>query len=373
MKNNQKKFLTPTLEGDRFKTKSVPVEFLQELSVIQDLIFELAKDIYKKEHPTRSRLPNHFLDGISLRLLDIKKGSSIMELDLDTSEIEALDLSNDTYSYLEKAKNLLIKDLENIDIEDNNSILSKPKYANYFIRIGRHLRPNETMFLNRTGRKKYGKLTDDIRAKVLNRPYVGLTIDKFEIYADVTSIDKKNQTFTISESGLLVSASLALIDIQLLVKSLADVELVTKVLIKGTGKFDSTGRLQVIDRVDEATLIDPYDVHSRIDELMLIKDGWLDGEGKAPNKKGLLKLLTFYDRFVPKTFIKPAIFPRPDGNIQFEWSSSEYEIDAVIDLMNFKSRLHALNFENEKETIKNFDLSTKVGWKSMNLLVNEAL
>jgi hypothetical protein len=200
-----------------------------------------------------------------------------------------------------------------------------------------------------------------------------MTVDKFEISADVTSIDKKNQTFTIIESGQLISAPLSLIDLNLLVKSLSDVESVTKVLIKGTGRFDTNGRLQIIENVDEATLIDPFDVLSRIEELLTLKDGWLDGEGKAPDKKGLQAFFELYERFVPKTFIKPAIFPRPDGNIQFEWSSTESEIDVMINLITFESKLHSLNFETDKESIQKFDLSKKEGWKNLNLLINESL
>jgi hypothetical protein len=202
---------------------------------------------------------------------------------------------------------------------------------------------------------------------------VGFTTDNFEIYADVTSVDKKNQTFTIYESGQLITASLELVAINILLQSLGDAQSATKLLIKGEGKYDIKGRLQVIDKVTEVILIDPFDVHSRIDELFVIKDGWLDGEGKAPNKEGLTQLLNLYDQFAPKTFIKPAIFPRPDGNIQFEWSSGEYEIDIVIDLKTFQSKLHSLNFETDEEVAKNIDLSTQMGWKSLNLLINESL
>lgn len=361
------------MEGDRFKTKSVPVEFLQELSIIQELIFEIAKDIYRNDHTTKRRLPNHFLDGISFRLVDIRKGSSIMDLELDTSEIQTLELNNDTYAYLEKAKALLISDVEKIDVDNHESILSNPKIANYFTRIGKHLRPNEIMFLNRSGRKKLGKLTDEIRNKIINKPFHGLTINTFEVYAEVTSIDKKNRTFTIDTSKHLINASLDLIEINLLMKSLGDSESVTQIFIKGTGRYDVRGRLQIIDSVDSAVLIDPFDFRSRIDELVLIEDGWLEGEGKAPDSTSLLKFLHLYEQFVPKTFIKPAIFPRPDGNIQFEWSSEEYEIHAVIDLETYESTLHSLNVINMKEKTAIMDLTKKAGWKSLNFIINESL
>jgi hypothetical protein len=53
------------------------------------------------------------------------------------------------------------------------------------------------------------------------------------------------------------------------------------------GRYDRLGRLQGIEAIERATLLDPNDIPFRLEQLKSLKDGWLDGRGIAPSPAGL--------------------------------------------------------------------------------------
>ena len=46
----------------------------------------------------------------------------------------------------------------------------------------------------------------------------------------------------------------------------------------------------------------PMDIPARLDEFRDLKDGWLEGEGVAPNLDGLDWLVATFDRHFPNDF-----------------------------------------------------------------------
>ena len=78
--------------------------------------------------------------------------------------------------------------------------------------------------------------------------------------------------------------------------------------------------------------LDPLDVGSRLDELRDLQDGWLDGEGVAPDHAGLDWLSGTFKRHYPDDLQLPHTYPTEDGGISLEWSLGACEIDIEVDL-----------------------------------------
>jgi hypothetical protein len=59
----------------------------------------------------------------------------------------------------------------------------------------------------------------------------------------------------------------------------------------------------------------------RIKELALLKDGWLDGDGKVPTKLAIELAIVVLANLKPHVPLG-SLFPRPDGGLQYEieWS-----------------------------------------------------
>ena len=50
-------FLKSTFKGKRFDEHTLPMEVMRDLLAYESLIVELAKHLYRVQHPNRQRLP----------------------------------------------------------------------------------------------------------------------------------------------------------------------------------------------------------------------------------------------------------------------------------------------------------------------------
>jgi hypothetical protein len=90
----------------------------------------------------------------------------------------------------------------------------------------------------------------------------------------------------------------------------------------------------------------------KLDELVLLEDGWDSYDAKSPSKKAIVGALQLSnDLFRPNT-PDPDVFPVPNGNIQIEWSCQGYEIEIEV----FSSTKSKVYFE---------DLNTGESWEEV--------
>ena len=94
-------------------------------------------------------------------------------------------------------------------------------------------------------------------------------------------------------------------------------------------------------RVAQSSLPDALDIASRFEDLKKLKDGWLDGAGRAPSHEGLDWLARVLKDRYPDYLPRPYAYPVPDGGIQLEWSIKRQEISLEVD---FESRTRGLAF-----------------------------
>jgi hypothetical protein len=63
----------------------------------------------------------------------------------------------------------------------------------------------------------------------------------------------------------------------------------------------------------------------RLDELASLADGWLDGQGQAPNARVIAELRSMAGALAAEDMPALRIFPTPEGGIQLEWRSNTIE------------------------------------------------
>lgn len=127
------------------------------------------------------------------------------------------------------------------------------------------------------------------------------------------------------------------------------------------------------------------DLPARFEYLFTLRDGWLDGEGKAPDANGLVWFLTEWIKRIPSTIANPYIYPTPDGNIQLEWTANHYDIEIKVNLRTKKINVFALErmrrdaqgrrggiVEKElSEKKSEINLKTKIGWGEFITFLND--
>src|SRR5262245_53889780 len=67
-------------DGPRFEDHGLDVDVLPEIHNYKRLLQATAKEIWRREHPDKQRLPKGFVDNISLKFFEIAGGSTSIPL-----------------------------------------------------------------------------------------------------------------------------------------------------------------------------------------------------------------------------------------------------------------------------------------------------
>jgi hypothetical protein len=82
----------------------------------------------------------------------------------------------------------------------------------------------------------------------------------------------------------------------------------------------------------------------RIEELLALKPGWLDGEGQAPSAPVLLAAGRLVDS-IPCPPGTVRIYPTPEGGVELEWDDANLNHAITI---GPDRRLHLLTIDREE-------------------------
>lgn len=103
---------------------------------------------------------------------------------------------------------------------------------------------------------------------------------------------------------------------------------------------------------------------ARLQELKELKDGWYDGEGKAPDRHKLDKFAKTFEMIYPLDFPLPYVYPTPDGGIQLEWDLENDTVELELNLDSLEGELLCVDRDGQSD-LSRVDLSTKDGWDKL--------
>ena len=76
----QKKLVTHTFKGKRFEDHGLDLDVLPDLYAYKQLLVETAKELWRRNHPDRLRLPKNFEDSLCLKFYQIGEGSAAVPI-----------------------------------------------------------------------------------------------------------------------------------------------------------------------------------------------------------------------------------------------------------------------------------------------------
>ncbi len=111
----------------------------------------------------------------------------------------------------------------------------------------------------------------------------------------------------------------------------------------------------------------------QFDELRKVEDGWLDGEGLAPQPEHLDWLAAFLAERYPADLPTPALFPTEEGGVAAEWSfggakmpnyqTPLYVASLEMDLQQKRGKWHSLNMQTKRDSAGKIDLTSAHDWQ----------
>ncbi|MCM8625129.1 hypothetical protein [Accumulibacter sp.] len=356
-------FLRPRLTGVRFDRRAIPLEFLKDLAVFEEMIVEIAKSAFLTDHPDRKRSPRGFTEGIELKLTGIEDGSAIPVISLIVTS--ATLFPTDSQLYFERARDSVVRAISAAEHQRAVTEYLPERALGYFDRIGRSLRDGEAMEFEVPDGQGVARLTKETRRKLLlASANVKELTEEVTIRGYVPEIDQADMTFEIQlPDGRKVKSPLATQHLDTILEAFNGYKAAIRVMLQGIGRFNRSERLLGLDSVEHVSLLDPLDVPARLEEIFLLKDGWIEGKGVSPPKEGLEWLSRSFATHYPDDLVLPYLYPTPEGGIQMEWTLGKTEVSLEIDLFAHAAHWHTLDLPTEEEASRVVRLDESDGWK----------
>ena len=310
-------FLRPRLIGARFEDHSIPLELLKNLSVLEELIIEVARLEYFRDHPDRQRVPQGFTDGIELKLTGIKDGSAILIISLVV-------ITNTLFSanqrYFERARDTIIQMIEAAEdsnigatgtVEESKAVMDilTPKVLSCFDKIGQGLREDEAIEFITPDNQLSAKFTINTRQRLLfaysivkessvdfvretqtqqyNPSIVEELTKDTTVRGTVPEVNQDDMTFLIQLfDGQHIKVPIAPQHFDAILEAFNGYKNNLRFLFQGVGIFNRSEQLLGFDSIEHISPLDELDISAQIYDLRQLKDGWLEGQGKAPSEEG---------------------------------------------------------------------------------------
>ena len=344
----KKPLMEPRFVGARFDEHTIPLELLKDIAVLEEFVVAVAKWIFVQNND-RIRAPKGFTDPLSIGLSAVKDGSAIPAIAIDYIDDSAglFPAANEDYFF--RAVQAIGRA---IDAAEHNEPITNHLPANllgYFDRFGRGLREGEILEFF-PGQERPARLTKLTRRRLLLASQNEVLTDEITVRGLVSELDQSKMSFELQlPGGRKIAAKVDTIHLDTILEATRGYRTGVKVSVSGVGRFDRYERLHSFDVIEDAAIIDTNDPLARIDELRLLKVGWLDGRGLVPTSSEFDWLESFFADAYPPTLPSPYIYPTEEGGVQLEWRTGNQDISLEIDLAGLSGDLHCLNTETLQE------------------------
>lgn len=348
-------FIKPKFKGERFDQHSLPLDTARDLAAYQNLVIEVAKRLYLKDHPERQRTPKGFSTAFELHFEKVEEGSTLVPL---IALITTLSSEPNAQLYFDQARELVTEciaaPLDQLPEGFPKDLLS------YFNQVGSSLREGESLELPLAGGGQ-AVLTPKRRrdmvlaqSRVYERP--------MELAGHIGEIDWEKRTFRLRLTDG-ASATVPLLDSFEQTARQHAGSARHMVVVKCVASYDSYERIQSVDQVEAISLQLNHELANKLEGLEALEDGWHDGTGKAPDRSALADVAKMLVRHFPVRIKLPAVVPTQDGNILLEWNGAgEPSVD--IDLSKMTASFHRFA-PNGSDVEEDFNLASDEAWHKL--------
>jgi len=316
--------------GRRFDEARMPVDVLPDLPAFRDLLAALVKDEWRRDNAKRQRLPKGFDRSFTFDLIGIGEGSAIpkIEWNRDIAQENLPGMAD----YLEGLAQLSMERLlEIVDGSGNGRMpRSLPSDAIRALnKFGSSLRDDEriefngssddadnVVYLDAERRKRlitHVKETYDVRAEGIGRlhgtslgtgAYGSIEIDT--IYGIITVQVDRAEVAEIYDGNI---------------EALVQFDLTLELDHHET--FRTVRSVHEVDLVDEANAVALTDIVRRLDEISVMREGWLDGDGASISPRSIEMAREFVIRSLNLVGSMLA-FPSPEGGVTIQMRNEKY-------------------------------------------------
>jgi hypothetical protein len=355
--------ITPYFSGERFKNHTLPLDVVGELVVLQDIILEISRWLFKQDNPDKPQVPKGFKQQAKLSIAKIKKGSSGTQLVQDRLSGQ-LNLD----STVDRAASMTLDILEmfggvtpiTLPADFPSTILSR------FDNLATSLHENEFVYFKRQERRVV--MNRAICSRVASHaPQMSRQLRR--IRGKVVAMDLEAGTFHLrcGETKILGKFTDAFYTRLLgafATKYRPMLELECQVLLSAQGKIEK------IESMKGFAIINTDHIRARLERLLEIDPQWLSAYGEL--RVSLVKdFVRIWEDLAPQRLESPAIYPAGEETVELEWLRGRQH--TIVELSPKTMLGEVIWYEEDGLRVDEtpIDLSDHEGWVELDRLVSE--
>ena len=335
-------FIQPRFVGGRFDEHTLPLSLAKDLVAYEELVIELGKVLFLRNNPKRMRAANGFESSFRLHIKRIDHGCARPAMVVPGGEL-AVEFS--------EARELINRVIDSPVLP---SEFPKP-LLRYFDRIGRSLEEGESIEWDSASATNKAVLTQ-ARRRELVLSLGGKYDDALILVGVVEELRQGEAVLRVADSD----------DVSVKFDERWSEEWTEKlraawkcprtlVRIVGTGVFDRHGRLSTVKEITTLECQANSELVTRIDSLAELRDGWLEGHGRAFDVDELQRLSAELAKTFPPSLPYPSVAPTEEGHVALEWIRERARIELEVNFTDNKLELYATDLADDSFVEASFE------------------
>lgn len=253
--SRRRKIAVLKFNGPRFEDHGLDVDVLSEIVAYKRILQETAKELWRRKHPQRRRIPKNFDADISLKFFKIEPGSTGVPLErsLTAAPIPRLPFDDE----LDEAATLLEQAIRAAEHAEILPSALPRSVVPMFESFGQALREDEYLLISAGSEGAAARYDRNVQERILRRVSTTHT-DAIELVGEVRGTELDGSKFTLRlDDGRKIPGRFAPEQEALVLQALGE-HSTTRLHVIGVGEFTTDdGALKQIVRIDRLELIGP--------------------------------------------------------------------------------------------------------------------
>lgn len=249
----QRPLVTHTFKGKRFEDHGLDLDALPDLHAYKELLVTTAKELWRRHHPDRQRLPKNFEDSLCLKFYKLEAGGVAVPIVRELEVSDQVELWS-TYEPDELDEAVLLVARAISAAESNQPLPEEfPKHViPLFETYGTTLRQDESFELQPEGASFTASYNRRSRERLLQFGAVSYT-DQVDLSGEVRAVDLAGRFEIRLGDGTRVPARFSPEQEDLVTEGLRD-HATRRLRVKGTAEFNSDGHIKAIVAVSALSI-----------------------------------------------------------------------------------------------------------------------
>ena len=360
--------LRPELHGGRFDSGGgLPLTALKDVAGLQRLLVETAKWYLRQRAGDFGQpVPRGFERSFQLNLSSIEIGSAKLVISVSNAQRVLPGIAPPHLDALQEAAEIVLDTVGAVGNGHEPAPLLPSQCLQLFAPLGRLVQGDEYIEISTpttSGTKIYDQRAHD---RIMELVSDDTSSSPVQLRAAVPEVDQFRMRFEMHPIGYRSLVNLIPVShYSTIMEAFNGYQDGKRILVDAAGRYNRRGNLIGLDAVHDIKILDPLDVQTRLTEIALLRDGWLEGDGVAPKPDGLSWLAGRLQEHYPSDLPLPYLYPTYFGGVQAEWTIGSFELTLEFDLGARSAEWCAINVVDSTAEEHSFGLDESTGWNRL--------